>query len=312
LAAAFNQSIKVVENMRFIITIACAFILHHVANAAQQPLTIDQLAPHAKGLCLAEVLDITEHDSRPSDGNLDLHVKLRVLKGSGEVHDFIYIILDVGGAGPGPRPILPDFLRRDSFTKGNQYWIAFASFENYEQHPQGVVNYWPKGKNAEVEKVLADAVRADVYRWSPRYDPKTKLTYGRLVDEMAEGDEEDEDQWRIQVQREGKILWETVVPGTISKRSFSWTLDPSADANFPGKVPPCGKMLVAETARRLPVENEFGLPPQMVYVQTGYDPETGVRLTARVTRHQDGDVLLLYREYDAKTGAVEKETRANQ
>ena len=278
-----------------------------VKAAASSP-TIDDLAPHASGLCLAEVVEIVEHDGRPRDRNLEVYVKLRKVKGSGQFLEAIAIIIAYGGGGQGPPPKPPDFLRRDTFQKGGQYWIAFASIDDFEKHPQGVVNYWHKGNDANAEAVLDEAVREDVYRWSPRYDPNTKLVYGRMADETAKGDEK---WWRIQVKREGKVLWEKVIPGTMSNWShWSWKLDESAAANFPGKVPACGKVLVAETALRLGPKNEFGLPPQDVYIQTGYDPETGARLTAKVMRHEAGYVFtLLYREFDPKTGKVEKETR---
>ena len=129
-----------------------------------------------------------------------------------------------------------------------------------------------------------------------------------MADETAKGNEK---RWRLQVKREGKVLWEKVIPGTMASWSpWSWKLDESAATNFPGKVPPCGKVLVAETAIRLGEKNEFGLPPQDVFIQTAYDPETGARLTAKVMRHEGGYVFtLLSRDYDPKTGAIEKETR---
>jgi len=280
----------------------------NAVHTDERAATVDDLAPNAVSLCLAEVVEIVEHDWRPSDGNAEVRVKLRKVKGSGEFHEVIDIITAYGGGGQGPPPEPPDFLRPDTFRIGGQYWIAFASPHEFDKHPQGVVNFWPKGKDAEVEAVLDEAVRADVYRWSPRYDPETKLVYGRMVDEKAKGDEK---QWRIQVKREGKVLWEEVIPGTIARwTNHSWKLDESAAANFPGKVPSCGTILVAETATRLGPKNEFGLSPQDVCILTGYDPETGARLTAKVMRQEAGYVFtLLYREYDPKTGEVEKETR---
>ncbi|PQO35591.1 hypothetical protein [Blastopirellula marina] len=293
--------------MHFPVTLSCALVLLQAVCVAVQPVSIEQLAPHAQGLCLAEVVDIVERDERPGDGNRYLDVTLRALKASGETSNSLYIVLEYGGfPGPGPNDIPPDFLNRDTFTKGKRYWIAFASRENREKHPQGVVNFWPQGQDAEIEQVLDNAIQADVFRWSPRYDPQTKLTYGRMVDKTAQGEEP---RWRIEVRKGDKVLWETVVPGTMSQRYFSWTLDEFAAVNFPGKVPPCGKILVAETAMQLPKENEFGLPAKMAYVQTAYDPETGVRLSARVARHQVSDVLWMYREYDPQTGKVEKTIR---
>jgi hypothetical protein len=290
---------------------ACAFLAAAPAIevAAQGPAAaVETLAPRATGLCLAEVVEISEHDARPSDGNREVLVKLRKVKGSGECHDVLTIITAYSGGGQGPPPKPPTFLRPDTFRKGGQYWIAFASGHEYEKHPQGVVAFWPKGSDAKAEAVLEEALRADVYRWSPRYDPQTKLTYGRMADATAPAGEK---RWRIQVQRAGKTLWEKAVPGAMSTWSQGcWKLDESAPTNFPGKVPACGKMLVAETILPLGPQNEFGLPPQLAHIQTGYDPETGDRLTAKVMKHERGLVFtLLYREYHPKTGAVEKETR---
>jgi hypothetical protein len=48
---------------------------------------------------------------------------------------------------------------------------------------------------------LEEAVHVNAYRFGPRYDPQTKLVYGRVIEVSAEGEAP---QWRIQVQREGK------------------------------------------------------------------------------------------------------------
>src|SRR5688500_3802333 len=113
---------------RTLILCACAslVVMPWIAVSADvRAATIDELAPNASGLCLAEVVDITAHDARPSDGNAEVYVKLRKLKGSGQFHDCLTIITAYGGGGQGPPPKPPDFLRPDTFKKGGRYWIAF-------------------------------------------------------------------------------------------------------------------------------------------------------------------------------------------
>ena len=148
-----------------------------------------------------------------------------------------------------------------------------------------------------VGKRLDQAIKDDLFVWNSQYDPQTGLVCGHRIDS--------ERQWRLRVEKDGGGLWQKTVLGAMAHRCYSWGLWTSGRDGFPAKMPASGKMMIAETAVPLESGNEFGLPADTYYVCTGYDPETGQRLAAWVSRYQQqGQVDLVHREYDAKTGRV--------
>ena len=66
----------------------------------EKAATIEELAPHASGICLAEVVDIAQHDERAGDGNLYDLIKLKMLRQSGLVNDTIIVVKKYGGLRP--------------------------------------------------------------------------------------------------------------------------------------------------------------------------------------------------------------------
>src|SRR5262245_10995133 len=78
-----------------------------VAAGPERPGPLATLAPHAAGLCLAEVTDLRTFDTRPSDGPRYVRVTLRVLRRSGAVPGHIDIITDFGGLLPPGAPAAP-------------------------------------------------------------------------------------------------------------------------------------------------------------------------------------------------------------
>src|SRR5262245_1073362 len=97
--------------------------LWSLAAGPERPESLATLAPHAAGVCLAEVTGLRTFDTRPSDGPRYVRVTLRVLRRSGAVPDHIDIITDHGGLAPRAPRLVP--LRPDSLKKGERYWFAF-------------------------------------------------------------------------------------------------------------------------------------------------------------------------------------------
>lgn len=263
------------------------------------------LAPHAAGVALVEVVRVTERDTRPADGPLYDEVAFRVLRRSGETPEAIAVAKATGGHGPPPghtKPPPPKFTVKPGALKtGQRYWVAFASRHERPAYPEGVIGFWP-ADDPTATKVLGDAIEADLWRWNPEYDPKTGLTCGRVV-------EPDKEQWRIRVEVGDKVLWVAAIPGRPSKRYYSWGFWSGGSGGFPAAVPEVGSVLVAETARPLAAGNEFDLPAGPYYVCTTFDPLTGRRLSACVTVHQDPHSIHVQREYHPKTGRLLREER---
>jgi hypothetical protein len=268
------------------------------AVAAEPPKTVHDLAPHASGVALVEVVAMTEYDMRPADGNKGVVFKLRLVRGSGEFRDTVYVVTEFGGLRPpdGPEPKSGP-LKADSLRKGQRYWLAFISPYRHE-YPQGVLAFWSEKDPAA--ETLEAAVKADVFRWQPQYDPKTGLTYGHVVGK---------EKWSVRVEKEGKVLWAKELPGTKVEGYFGLGLWESTGNTFPARLPPCGKILVAPTKTRLEDGNEFGLAAGTYHVNTGFDPETGMRYAAWVSLPQTSQVDLLHREYDPATGKAKREDR---
>jgi hypothetical protein len=113
----------------------------------------------------------------------------------------------------------------------------------------------------------------------------------------------------VRVEKQGKVLWEKEVPGTRTDGYFSWGLWDNTGTDFPARMPPCGKILIAETKSRLEKDNEFGLAAGTYHVNTGFDPESGKRYAAWVSLPQTSRVDLVHREYDPGTGRPKREER---
>lgn len=281
--------------------LSCLALSLSVAPADTLP-AVGKVAPNAQGLWLVEVAKAESYDERGGDGNLGLRVKLRPVKGTGKFVDTLHIVTEYGGLQqPGTPPAKPPtFLKPSTFQLKKQYWIAFASLYQRERHPQGVVGYWKKG-DPKVEDLFGAAVKEDVLDWSPIYDPRTEITYGRRAVATAEGTEP---AWQLRLEREGKELWKKTIPGVMCDRYRSWVIDHYARTNYPDLVQESGVLLLAETLTTLPKDNEFGLPAGKVYLRTIYDPDTGKRLCTRIRASRPGHPTLLERKYDFKTGKV--------
>jgi hypothetical protein len=266
-----------------------------------QPPDLEKLAPHAAGLCLAEVLELKDFDGRAGDGNLETRVKLRIVAGTGTVLKELAIVKEYGGFrpnGPEPKPRGP--LWPDSLKKGKKYWFAFCSEHEGDRYEQMVINFWPE--DAPEAAAFHRAVKEDRYRWQPEYDPETRLSYGHLIEPKQQ-------RWHVRVERAGQVLWEAALPGKKSHRAYALTLLDNGYNDFPRKMPRCGKVLFAETAQPLGKGNEYGLPAGTYYVTHAFDPENGRRLSVYVAVHQDPQVDLLQRDYDPATGRLRYEDR---
>jgi hypothetical protein len=257
---------------------------------------IDDIAPHASGVCLAEVVDIKEHDARPGDGNLTDEYRLKILRKTGLVSDTISIVKAYGGLtlpGAPPMPKLVRPLWADLLKKGSRCWIAFTTMDLGYAHP---INVWPEDAPGEAKR-LDQAITVDLFSWSPEYDKETGFVSGHRVD--------NDKQWSIRVEKNGKVLWQKTIPGVCVGAGF-WK---SSYEDFPAKIPPCGRLMNATTTLSLEEGNEFGLIAPQCTVGICYDAETGVRVAARAAGRPHGGLVTVFQEYDAKTGKTVHEDR---
>jgi hypothetical protein len=269
------------------------------ARPAKRAPTADDLAPHAAGVALAEVVAVTPFDARPMDGGKGVSFELKRVRGSGEFRASVAVITEPGGhpAPPGPPAPPPKFsLTPDALRKGQRYWVAFASPYEYPAYPQGVVGFWPEADPTAAE-VLHAAVKADRWKWRPYYHPELGLAFGRLA-------EADQKRWRVRVWKAEEVLWEVALPGAL------WDDDPEytpewdffdvrgTTSRYPSERPKSGFVLATATLRLLAAGNEYGLPTGKYLVEAAFDPETGTRRAARVYAASPPRVELVRRDYD--------------
>jgi hypothetical protein len=160
--------------------------LYSAPATAQAPRTLAELAPNASGIALAEIVEVKSFDERPGDGNAGVRFNLRLVRGSGHFRDSISVVTDFGGLRPPgvepPDPKTLGPLKADSLKKGERYWFAFASNPMLLTHEssQGIVAFWTEKQPKPVEQ-LEGAVKEDLFKWSPQFDPQTALSYGHLI-----------------------------------------------------------------------------------------------------------------------------------
>jgi hypothetical protein len=283
--------------MRRIIPFALLLVLPLRAGATDPK--VNEFAPHASGVALAEVVKIEKFDGRFVDGPAGVRFFLRVVRSTGEVPEYVEVITALGGIQfPGFEFKPSGIVKANSLKKGDRRWFAFASEYDYDKYTEGVIGFWSE-EDPKAE-VLDAAVKVDAYRWRPQYDPKTKLSFGRLFEK---------DQCRFRAEKDGKVVWEHALPGTKTGIAYDWSLVDGPGGDLPVPDTRSGKYLTIELSVRLEKGNEFGLDPGPYWVSTGFDPETGKKFAAWVRWPQESNVQLVNRAYDMDTGKVTLELR---
>ena len=253
-------------------------------GGATQPamkLTLTQALDRAAAVSLMKVAEMTERDTRGSDGNLDITVALKPIRGSGETPQTIDIIKAWGGYRPNNTVALPpDPLNPSPFKKGLQYWFVWSSVHDVFEHR--IIMWWPADDLAAPVKELEAAVKADRYAWSPQYVPDVDLFYGRKVDPEKK-------ETTVRVTKANKTLWEKTLPGLPTARYFSWNWCQKrnvasllADVDAPNDRP----FLVIETDADLPAGNELDRPAGRYYLSWMFEADTGCLAVVLVSAPQ--------------------------
>ena len=225
---------------------------------------------------------------------------LKIVRGTGEVPEYVEVITDIGGFQPPGFMWKPSgIVKADSLKKGDPRWFAFASEYDSDKYTEGVVGFWPE-KDPKAE-ALDVAVKADAYQWRPQYDPKTKMSFGRLFEKGK---------CRVRA-REGRQsrVGAHQLPGTKTGGGLDWGLYDHPGGDLPVPDTRSGKYLTAETSVRLEKGNEFDLEPGEYWISTGLDPETGKKFAVWVRLPQESNVQLVNRAYDMESGKMTLELR---
>lgn len=289
---------------------------HSAPKTEDNPLQqeMEQYAPHASGLCLAEIVEITQKDDRPGDGPLWYHVKLKILRSSGKTLDMIRILAAYSGFLTGITEANPYPLKPNSLHVGDRCWFAFCPTWNFERkYPQGIINCWldqrangerlktPKPFSQNVEGIVPrelfeKAIEEDCYQWHPEYWPHSGLTKCYNLDEENQ-------RWFFRTMRGNRILWQKVIPGQRERGRF-FHLPPSPILADPIET------WCYETVVNLPLLNEYGVDAGKYYLWVRCDRETGQRHAVAIRSYENiGNEAVLIRYYSTETGLLGQEDR---
>ncbi|HEV8479332.1 MAG TPA: hypothetical protein VGR66_00945 [Candidatus Eisenbacteria bacterium] len=259
--------------------VLCACVLFPDVVLAR-PVTWKDLAPRASGIFLAEVTAVRQHDDRPVDGNLVEISDLKIIRATGqplrEVGAFIAdagMRLEVPPDLPTPPP--PKFMMKaGDLVVGKRYWFATASTRDPAAYPDRVSGWWPVDDSIAAPAFDA-AIRDNVLRWSPTYEPGSGLTYGLLANPSG-------GTWRTRVWNDHDVLWEREFRGQHVKE---WNLVP-ADVYPDSCLPPHTKMntLLLQVANFevIPEKNEWQIPAGAYDIVYLLEAQTGRKLATLV------------------------------
>ncbi|HEY8153409.1 MAG TPA: hypothetical protein VII72_04705 [Myxococcota bacterium] len=277
--------------------LATVAVVAFIAQSARgQVAEFQALAPHAAGLMLAEVESIAVVDDRPRDGCMSDLIRLRVVKATGESRDSISVAISCSwalGDAPAKAPVA-----RGDLVPGRTYWFSVAS-----RHQGDRVDRWWPGDGPH-RAVFEAAIARDALAGHPQYDPASGLTYSRTG---LSGN-----RWRIQVEKDGGVLWSRLISGERSSRYGSWHLyrrDSFGDDLDPSGLGPSVPVLAAETSTSLAGANEFGLPPGTYYARHLFDGRSGAPVAMWISEFQPGEVERLFRVFQVASQKVVLERR---
>lgn len=134
---------------------------HPHGDASAEPLLRT-----AKGACLAKIVRFEEQDERPSDGDHWRKAWLEIDQASGEVPEYLYLVVEPGGLPP------PEYqqqrekdhqsllLRHNSLEVGERHWFVFADQYDSSKYPYQVAGWW-RYADGDVPSDVIEAIDND-------------------------------------------------------------------------------------------------------------------------------------------------------
>ena len=266
---------------------------------------LDSMVPGARGVFLADVTRISEHEATPVDGDRYQRVELTSIRATGVTKAKLYLVRESGGfrppvwyvdttaRQPAPRPPARFRVNPDEFSAGRRYWFATASLSD-PRYPQGIAGYWPVESTA-VASLFEQVVLQDAYRWHPAQWPEGYVT-GWFDDSLASVS-------RVRVWREKRPLWEKRLPGALTHWLFE-ALSVSQTVALGNDLCPPGlfdgsSVLLTEVRSKLDSVNVYGVRPGSWRLQQLHDMQSGRLVATRVRVDQLPDVERVYQAYDS-------------
>jgi hypothetical protein len=253
----------------------------------------------ASSVQLAKVVEITDVDERPSDGNYDRRFTFEILQSSGTPVRTLRIPIAYGGMRQGPPPPLPTLLRVDSLRLGEKHWFLIGSASDLTKYPYPVVAWWPEAK---APRQITDLVSLDAFHWRPTHHPDSGLTYGFDVLSPT--------RWKVIVKRDGVAVWEQEIDGASASANDMNNVNVYAGANFgmdPIDAPDATNrtyLIYPITRVTLGESNRFDVPPGKYRVRFGRELVSGKLLAEWVLPLRSPNDPLALRQFRRPGGKL--------
>ena len=263
-----------------------------------------EILRRADGACVAKVLRIVEKNEMPSDGDHFLEIWLEPIKSTGNIPEYLYVVIQNGGNMPFESLREVESNRRtqvltpDSLKEGELHWFVFSNAYDSTKYPYRVAGWW-RHEDADVPTSIIQAIENNRFANHPVWDPTLDLIATRTQDKASatvevhslnppEADELGSAIGSMSVQIEGEV---TNV--TFFHHPFSYELQ-TLEAPFP-------PLLYVESKSQLAAENPFNLPPKRYRIHYAYDLSTHKQIAQWVAAEQDTWRMHAFQQYDTKT-----------
>lgn len=271
-----------------------------------QPHSVEKhaasLLSRADGVCLAKITRVVEKNEMPSDGDHFQEIWIEPVLQSGNIPDWILVVIQHGGNMP-----LESIQELEKFRVHQQiqpgtlqlnklYWFIFSDAYDSSKLPYRVAGWWAH-EDRNVPEVVVSAIQTNQLRlprkWNSTLDllatwqssPKTSTLNVKPVEPST---------------NEINPI-EISTPGSISNVSFfhhhfsyELTLENEEELD----------LVYVETRGHLLAGNEFDLPKARYRINYAFDLSTGRKIAQWVASDQEVWLLKAFRQYNSANGTL--------
>lgn len=258
-----------------------------------------ELLSRADGACFARVVSVIEKNEMPSDGDHFQEVWIDPIRSTGNVPQFIRVVIQHGGNMPveawqeleetkNRRLIRPGSLQPNS-----NHWFIFSDAFDSSLYPYRVAGWWPDRDDSvpkSVVKVIDEDHFVEPRKWDKTLDLvatwSNQSDLCRLVLRSVKSDD---------------TLAQIDVAGSVEKvqyfhHPFSYEMDWPEDGEL--------HLIHVETRCTLEAQNPFELPPKKYRIHYAFDAQSGDKIAEWVAVDQEIWLMVLFRQYEPSSGKL--------
>ena len=278
---------------------------HPVSN--DPGASAESILRRASGACLAKVVRLEEKNEMPSDGDHFVKAWLKIEDSTGEVPDFLYLVIQYGGMMPVEvlqqvdANLSTKVMKHDSLKVGERHWLIFSKDDDPAKFPPGVAGWW-RYSSADVPADVVKAIQKDRFHDHPIWDESLNL----VSTWRQEGTTATITVRKADSTGASATVFEQTVNGVIhdvSLMHYSTTYEmdwPEGENSH---------FVHVTTVGSLAEKNEFQLPAGNYRINYAFHLESGRLACQWVAADQENWLMYAFRQHGVETGELEIEMR---